>query len=152
MTRRSSSFILAGALACIAAAPTDPGAQIKVRHDGMKQIGAAFKQIAQQVKSGTPDARVVAPAAATVKRLSVAQLDWFPKGSGPESGLKTHTKAAAWTDPAGFRTAQQNFVAEAAKLNAVAVRGDMAALPAQFKATGQTCGGCHDKYREKDAD
>lgn len=150
MTRRLLPLLAISALA-IAAAP-DPAAQIKVRHDGMKEIGAAFKKISEQVKSGSPDAKVVAPNAATVKRLAAAQLDWFPKGSGPESGLKTHAKAAAWTDAAGFKTAQQNFLTEATKLDAVAAKGDMAALPAQFKATGQTCGACHDKYREKDSD
>ena len=145
--RLALPLLLASGLLTAAA---DPMAMIKVRHDGMKQIGAAFKELGKQAKSGSPDAKVVQANAATLKTLSRAQLTWFPKGSGPDSGQKTHTKAEAWTDPAGFKRAQRAFATEAAKLDAVARKGDMAALPAQFQATGGTCKGCHDKYREKD--
>ncbi len=152
MTRRLLALPLL-ALAVVAAAPAaDPTAMIKTRHDGMKQIGGAFKELNKQVKSDAPDARTVAASAATLKRLSVAQLDWFPKGSGPDSGQKTHTKAAAWTDAAGFKAAQRKFVVEAAKLDGVAAKRDTAALAAQLQATGGACKGCHDKYREKDED
>lgn len=148
MTR---SVVLAVALAAfgLAAAP-DPAALIKTRHDGMKQIGGAFKEIGKQAKSGSPDAAVVKTQSATLKKLALAQLNWFPKGSGPESGQKTHTKAAAWSDAAGFKAAQQTFAAEATKLDVIAMKGDMKALPAAVQAVGGTCKGCHDKYREKD--
>lgn len=150
MTRRLPLLPLLALLA--AAAPADPMAMIKVRHDGMKQIGAAFKEVGKQAKSGMPDAKLVAANAAALRRLSLAQLTWFPRGSGPDSGQKTHAKAEAWSDPMAFRAAQQRFVVEAAKLNGIATKGDMAALPAQFQATGATCRGCHDKFREKDED
>lgn len=162
MNKRHTALPLiavAAAVVGIAAAPVpasvariDPAAQIKVRHEGMKRIGGAMKELGKQARSGSPDAKAVATQAAAVKRLAVAQLDWFPRGSGPESGQKTHAKADAWTDPVNFRLAQQKFVTEATKLDAVAARGDMAALPAQFQAVGGTCKGCHEKYKEKDED
>jgi cytochrome c556 len=38
---------------------------------------------------------------------------------------------------------------EIAKLVAVSKGGDEAAVKAQLGATGKTCGGCHEDFREK---
>lgn len=149
MFRRCIALSLAAAVV-IAAAPSDPIAMIKVRHKGMEEIGAAFKKLKAESAASAPNVGVVRANAAIVQRHATAQLNWFPKGSGPDAGHKTDAKKEIWTDPANFRQAQLKFQTEANKLNAVAVKGDMAALPAQFRATGGTCKGCHDKYREED--
>ena len=72
---------------------------------------------------------------------------WFPKGSGPESGVKTDAKAEVWNDAAGFAAAANRFQGEAAKLQEIAAGGDIAAIKAQVRATGGACKNCHDKYR-----
>jgi cytochrome c556 len=41
----------------------------------------------------------------------------------------------------------QKMVVESAKLVTVAGSGDAAAVGAQFKATGATCGACHRQFR-----
>jgi cytochrome c556 len=138
-------FILAGS----AVAQDSPGqAAAKARHDKFREMGKAFKAISDQVKTDTPDMTVVKTSAATVKTLSTQLPAWFPAGSGPADGVKTRAKAEVWTQGADFAKAADAFKLQAAKLETVAGGPlDLAALRGQFKATGATCGACHDKFR-----
>jgi cytochrome c556 len=145
--------VCAGLSCTVAAAVAQPqGADaVKPRQTNFKAMGKDFKAIGDQLKSDAPDFGVIKSAAAEVKTYSTALPSWFPKGSGPETGLKMRAKAAIWTDPKDFAAITHNYQVEAAKLAALtATSTDVAALRAQFKATGQTCGACHDKYREKE--
>jgi cytochrome c556 len=136
--------------AAVAQAPSMADAA-KQRHDNFKAMGKAFKGAGDQLKTATPDLAAIRTAAAQVKTYSAQLPTWFPKGSGPETGLKMQAKPAVWTDPQGFSTAAHNFQVQADKLAALtATSTDLAAIRAEFKATGQTCGACHDKYRLKD--
>ena len=139
-------------MAGVASAQDSPGqAAAKARHDHFKQMGRAFKGINDQLKTDAPDMGVVKANAATVKALSVQLPSWFPAGSGPQNGVKTEAKAEAWTDVAGFAKAAEAYRTEAARLDMVANGpADLAALKGQFRATGGTCKGCHDKYRVPD--
>lgn len=132
------------------AATQSPKAVAHARHEGMEAIGKAFTIVNKQLRSGSPNAAVVRTQAAAINRLAIASNGWFTPGSGPGQGFKTHAKAAIWTDAAGFRTAQQNFLTEAAKFDQVARGGNIAAVAAQAKALGGTCKGCHDKFAEED--
>ena len=82
-----------------------------------------------------------------LKASSQALPSWFPKGSGPESGVKTDAKAEVWSDAAGFAAAANKFQIEAAKFQELATAGDVAGMKAQSRVLGGTCKGCHDKYR-----
>lgn len=117
------------------------------RHDNFKQQGAAFKAINDELKKDTPDRAVLTSNAAKLKTLTTQLPSWFPKGSGPESGVKTDAKAEVWTDAAGFAAAANRLQVETSKLQQLAATGDVAALRAQVRATGGACKGCHDKYR-----
>ncbi|MET0293752.1 MAG: cytochrome c [Phenylobacterium sp.] len=122
---------------------------IKARQAGYKAQGAAFKRMGDSLKGATPDIAVVRASAKVLADTSKNQYRWFPKGSGPEAGVKTAAKAEIWTDAAGFAAAQKAFETEAGKLNAAATGGDIGAIRAQAGATARTCGGCHDKFRVK---
>jgi cytochrome c556 len=119
------------------------------RHEGFEQLGKAFKAINDQLQSGKPDLAVVRASAQTVQAQAGKVGTWFPAGSGPQAGVKTHAKAQIWSDPAGFQAALKPLAPAAAKLNAAAKGGDVDAIRAAFKETGAACGGCHDKFREK---
>jgi cytochrome c556 len=134
-----------GAIA--AGAPADT---IKARQQALKDTGAAFKTIRDQMKSGSPDAAAIKTAAQTIKKTSVAMVDWFPKGTGTEAGVKTAAKPEIWSDAAGFETARKNFVEQADKFAALADAGDMAAVGGGIRPLGMACGGCHDKFRVKE--
>ena len=147
------SAVLAAGLALAVAgtsyAALDAAAMIKTRQDGMKGQGGALKGIGQGLGGGASAADLKVLSAKLV--ASSAQVGgWFPKGSGPESGVKTHAKSEIWSDAAGFKAARDNFAAQAAKLDAAAASGDVEAIKAQFGPTRMACKGCHDKYKAED--
>lgn len=119
------------------------------RHEGFEHLGKAFKGLNDELKRGKPDIAKIRASTQTIQTLSTKVPGWFPAGSGPQPGVKTHAKAAIWSDPAGFQAALKPFAPAAANLNAAAKSGDLDAVRAAVKETGATCGGCHDKFREK---
>lgn len=152
--KRSFSAVVAVSLLALAAgggavAATKAEQTIAARQAGYKQIGGAFKAINDQLKSGSPDTRLIAANAKTIHDLSLKAPSWFPKGSGPEAGVKTKAKAEIWTDSAKFAAAMKTFQTESAKLQQVAAKGDVGAIQAQVRAVGGSCGGCHKPFREE---
>lgn len=140
------AFALAGITIAGAEAPPDI---IKVRQHGLKDLGAAFKVVRDEFKGGSPDNNKIRSAAAEIKKAAAAIPDWFPAGSGPVPGIKTAAKPEIWSDAPGFAAARDAFVEHAGKFAVLADSGDMAALGGESKLLGQSCGGCHDKFRVK---
>ncbi len=70
--------------------------QIEARQGHLKQIGKAFKTISDQLKAGSPDLTQIQAAAATVPKEASGMADWFPDGTGPESGVKTEALPVIW--------------------------------------------------------
>jgi cytochrome c556 len=128
--------------------PKTPGGKAAwARHDNFKAQGAAFKAALDELKKGSPDQAVLTTNANKLKASSLALPSWFPKGSGPESGVKTDAKAEVWSDAAGFAAAANKFQIEAAKFQALATAGDVAGMKTQSRVLGGACKNCHDKYR-----
>lgn len=120
---------------------------VKARQANFKQLGGAFKQINDALKADTPDRALIQANAIKADQLAGKLGTWFPRGSGPESGVETAAKAEAWTDAAGFAAAARALKAETAKLAQLSLNGDADALRAQGRAVGATCKSCHDKFR-----
>ena len=123
---------------------------ISSRQAGFKTFGRNMRAINQSLQSGSPDAAVIAEAAATIHETSMGMETWFPEGSGPESGFETEALPAIWENPEGFAEAVMNFQTAAAELDTIAASGDMEAFQTQLRATGGTCGACHDDFRVDD--
>src|SRR5438105_8253408 len=86
--------------------PNTPGGKAAAqRHKNFKQMGGAFKAILDELKKDTPDTAVVAANAHKVKTFAADLPHWVPKGSGPETGMKTLAKPVIWSDPKGFGAA-----------------------------------------------
>ncbi|HKR87510.1 MAG TPA: cytochrome c [Phenylobacterium sp.] len=133
--------------------PDTPAAKAVVaRHQSFKQLGGAFKAIFDELKKDAPDKAVIRANAQKMNALAGQEASWFPKGTGPEAGVKTDAKPEIWSDPKGFAAAVQKLQTETAKLQQVSVGGDVAAIKAQVQATGGACKGCHDKFRVPDKD
>jgi cytochrome c556 len=130
-----------------ALAAVDAGKVITSRIDNYKKIGTAFKAINDGLKADTPDTKAIAVQAKVIKDLSGQIPSWFPKGTGPEAGVKTRAKAEIWSDWATFAASAKGLQTESAKLETLAKRGDLEAIKAQVKATGGACKTCHDKFR-----
>lgn len=128
--------------------PDTPAAKAVVaRHQNFKQLGGAFKAIADELKKDAPDKAAIGANAKKMNALAAQEASWFPKGTGPEAGVKTGAKPEIWSDPKGFAAAVQKLEGETAKLQQVSASGDVAAIKAQVQATGGACKGCHDKFR-----
>lgn len=124
--------------------------QIEARQGQLKKMGKAFKAISDQLKASSPDVAQIQTAAAVVPKEAVGMADWFPAGTGPESGVETEALPVIWENTSDFNDKVSALQDAAAQLETVAQGGDVAAIGAAFKTTGGTCKACHDKYRLDD--
>ncbi|MBV8684484.1 MAG: cytochrome c [Caulobacteraceae bacterium] len=145
----AGAVLAAGAV--VAAGLTGADA-LKDRQAHMKEMGKASKAIADELKTGKADPAVIKPNADKIATNSKNIPTWFPKGSGPETGLKTKALPIIWTDPEEFQTKAHNVQVAAANLDAVADTGDMAKVGPAAKELGQACHSCHEKFQAKEKD
>jgi cytochrome c556 len=122
---------------------------VKARQQGLKSLGAAFKVIRDELRNTSPDSAKIKAAAADITRAAGGIGTWFPAGTGPEAGLKTDAKSEVWADAAGFAAVQETFVREAGKWTRLGDSTDASAWKDAAASLGQSCKGCHDKYRVK---
>jgi cytochrome c556 len=133
--------------AALAQEASPGGKAVLARQAHMKELGKAFGGTGAELRKEAPDKAAIAAGAAQTKTLAAALPTWFPKGSGPEAGVKTAAKAEIWSDAAGFDAAAARVQAEVTKLADAAAVGDLEAIKAQARATGAACNACHEKYR-----
>ena len=142
-----TALLAGGVAACSEAAPTNP--TIEARQKNFKAIGAAFKTVGDELKTGKPDLAKVTPAAADLVKRTAQIKGYFPAGTGPETGAKTEAKPEIWTKQSEFAKYADDAVKAAGELEAAAGKGDVAALGTASAALGASCKGCHTNFREK---
>jgi cytochrome c556 len=125
---------------------------VKARQQGLKTLGAAFKTIRDELRGDSPDAAKIRIAASDITHAASAIGKWFPAGTGLDSGVKTNAKPEVWTDAAGFAAARDTFVREGNKWAQLGNSTDAPAWKEGAASLGQSCKGCHDKYRVKKAE
>ena len=134
----------------IQAAPADT-ALVKSRQDKLRDMGGALKAIEDELKKHGPDwENAILPNVQTVQSRSTYLLTWFPKGSGPDTGVKTYALPVIWQKPDDFTKLGKAAQAEATKLTQIAASKDASALKAQTVVLGKACKACHDSYRSPD--
>src|SRR5690349_17430065 len=100
--------LAAALLSCIGyglvqAAPPQAAA-IKSRQDKLRDMGGALKAITDELKKPKVDwDNTIIPNAQTIQDRSAYLLNWFPKGTGPESGVKTYALPALWQKQDDFQ-------------------------------------------------
>jgi cytochrome c556 len=149
--RLLSAAVCAAALALAggaALAAVNAKTVIETRQTNLKSMGKAMKAMNEGLKADAPDMAAIAANAATIRGFAPKITTWFPKGTGPEAGVKTEAKAEIWTDPAGFAAAASRLEPEITKLETLARAGDVAGARAQFRMVGGACKGCHDKFKQ----
>jgi cytochrome c556 len=146
MTANRTRCLLAFAILAtpLLAAPQDV---VATRTAGYRALGAAFKSVNDQLRSGAPQGAVLKDAAGKIQVAARAQYGWFPAGSGPAPGLKTAAKPEIWTQPAQFKAAQDAFTTQSAVFARAVAGGDVATITAASKQLGAACGGCHRSFR-----
>jgi cytochrome c556 len=157
MTRKTRLRIAAAAIATLTAsaalgAGLTGADALKDRQAHMKEMGKAAKAIGEELKAGKADPAVIKPNADKIVASSKTLLTWFPKGSGPETGVKTRALPVVWTDPQDFSAKAHDFAIAAAHLDAVSGSGDPAKVGPAMKEVGQACHACHEKFQAKEKD
>ena len=142
---------VSGALAPAPASKEDALKLMHERHEGMEDIGDAFKVLGRETKADAPNLEAVRASAATIARLAPQASSWFPAGTGPDVG-KTRAKPEIWQKPEDFNAKMRDLQAAARSFDATAKSGDVAAIKAGFGEFGKTCKACHDLYRAPEDD
>jgi cytochrome c556 len=128
----------------------ETAAIITARQDKLKKMGAANRAMADELKKSTPDVAVFKTNADLIAGFAPDLINWFPAGTGMESGVKTAAKAEVWSQPDQFKAAHERFVAESAKFQTTVATGDLAAIGAGVEELGLTCRNCHQVNRQRD--
>ena len=146
-----AAFVFSLAAGLVVQAAPSIKDQIKSRQDKLRDMGGALKAIDDELKKRNQDwDNVILPNAQTLKDRSAYLLNWFPKGTGAESGVKTYALPAVWQKGDDFTRLGKAMQAEVAKLGQVAAAKDAGALKAEAFTLGKTCKSCHDDYRSPD--
>jgi cytochrome c556 len=122
---------------------------IQGRQSNYRDLGGAYREINEEIKKNAPMKFLLEQYANQLTDLANDQENWFPKGTGPDSGTNTNAKPEIWSDPADFKKFSTELKAEAKKLAAIAGDNDKAAIAAQLKVVSVPCQGCHAKYKTK---
>jgi cytochrome c556 len=138
--------IVASVMASVAVMAATPAEAQKARHEHYEKLGDAFKAVRDGVRPDSPDWAALGKSADAVHHASQNQIQWFPKGSGPEAG-KTRALPEIWTKPADFEAAMKMFEERAPALVAAAQAKDVDAVDKAFKSVGGACKNCHDNFR-----
>jgi cytochrome c556 len=166
------AFGIAGWVCSVATAEPDVQQVIEDRVAGFRDIGSAFKNIGDELKTGKPNVAKIQMSAGAIDNYTAAVHNWFPPGSQPppkKSGgwfdwlcnwfscadayehadPESHAKPEIWSQPERFNELLREFEAEAKAMRQVSQRGDVAQINAQFKKLGASCKSCHDVFREE---
>ena len=133
-----------GAATAFAASPADA---VRTRHDGFHELGAAFKNVNDELRGSAPQMVVLQISARQIKNVASQQYGWFPAGSGPQSGLKTKARAEIWSRAPAFKAAQDALAQQANAFSQAVGTKDVAKIRVAAKALGGACAGCHKQFR-----
>ncbi len=148
-------FIGAALMGMVAGSLSALGAESEIkqvmdeRHESFEHMGETFEDLEKEIKRKSPDLARIQQNANQIDAWARDQINWFPIGSGPESGFKTDAKAEVWKQPAEFRALQDKFIVEAGALKTIAADGPVEDLATQIEKTGQVCSQCHETYRKQ---
>ncbi len=124
--------------------------QIEARQKIMKGNGAAAKALTDIVKGEQPwNQQAVVDALTSINTGAKAIPADFPKGSGPEAGVKTAALPAIWENFSDFTAKAKALEDVSGKLLQLAKANDEAGVKAGFGDMGKACGACHQTYRAK---
>lgn len=119
---------------------------VRERMEAMKDIASAMKTVAAMLRGKSAfEAEAASSAARTINAHAVEMPALFPKDSNP---APSEALPAIWENWQEFSRLATSLEVSSAELEKAATNAESAAgLAIQFKAVGQTCSGCHQKFR-----
>lgn len=122
---------------------------IQGRQANLRDLGAAYKAITDELKKPQPSLPFIRQYAAQIDDLAKQQHFWYPPGSGPQSGIETDARPEIWTRTGEFAKTAENMTRHAARLRELAAGDDVSSIKAQHPALGKACKQCHDRFRKE---
>jgi cytochrome c556 len=134
-----------------AAAQMKPDDAISFRQSGYKFMAWNMGRIKANI-GGQYNKDEVIQAANVIQAIANSGMGkLYVPGSDKGMGCKkTEVKPALFTDKEGVGKVAKAFNEAANEMAKVAATGDEAAVKVAFGKLGESCKGCHEKYREKD--
>ena len=143
--------LLSATLSATAFAQVKPEDAIKYRQAAYSFMAWNMGRIKANVEGSYNKDEVIKAANAIQSVANSGMGALYVPGSDKGIGYKeTKVKPELFTDKEGVGKVAMAFNKEANELAKVAATGDAAALKAQFGKVGESCKGCHDKFRIKD--
>ena len=123
--------------------------QIRWRQSAYHTMAWSMGRIKANVE-GTYNKEQVAEAANVIQAIANSKMGYlYQAGSDKGKGWKeTRLKSEFFTDKETLGKVAGAFGKEANEMAKVAAAGDAAAVKAQFGKLGDSCKGCHDKFRK----
>jgi cytochrome c556 len=134
----------------VLAAEVDVEQIIENRQGNLRDMGAAFKAISDELKKSKPNILEISRYASSLQDLASTQKQWFPAGSGAESAVKTAAKPEIWSQPAVFLKWEDDLAASIALLVKAAQAQNLDGVREQREQVGKVCAGCHKTFRIKE--
>jgi len=126
------------------------GDTIQARQANFKQMGKGMKAVMTELKADSPNVDAIRAGVAQINGAAPKVAGFFPKGTGPEAGVKTEALPVIWQKGDEFKADAGKLVDAAKALQAAAATGDLAKIKPAAGALGGTCKGCHDTFKSKD--
>jgi cytochrome c556 len=125
------------------AGPADDA--VKARQDCMKANGGAMGVFVPVLKAEKPyDNAAIQEAVGKIEAACGGWAGWWKPEFKKGETLESWAKDEIWTDTAGWTAAEAAFGPALGTLKASA---DEASFKAAFGSFGETCKGCHEKFR-----
>jgi cytochrome c556 len=142
-----SLTVLAGTASAQVVGKTED--QIRWRQSAYHTMAWSMARIKTNVE-GTYNKEQVAEAANVIQAIANSKMGaLYQPGSDKGKGWKeTRLKSEFFTDKETLGKVAGAFGKEANEMAKVAAAGDAAAVKAQFGKLGDSCKGCHDKFRK----
>lgn len=132
-------------------APVIAGASdaIASRIAAYRELGVTFKNVNDELRGSNPSSYVLQYSARQIRGMADRQYELFPKGTGPGTG-KSKALAAIWSNPAGFKKAQDDFSAKAKAFATASAGGNVGQIRLAAKELARACSTCHRQFRRED--
>lgn len=147
---RIAVVVAAALLAVPLAHAAKPADVISKRQANFKAIGRAFKATRDELQKDAPAIAVLRANADALDKAARQIPRHFPRGTGPEAGVKTAALPAIWAAGSTFNSTAASFQKLSGDLRAATASGDMARIKAATGALGGGCKSCHDNFKAKD--
>lgn len=143
--------IVLTAIAGTALAQAKPEDLIRFRQAGYRFMAWNMGKIKANIEGQYNKDQVIAAANVVAAIANSGMGALYAPGTDKGTGFhETHVKPELFTDKEGVGKVAKAFNMEANEMAKVAATGDAAAVKAQFGKLGETCKGCHDKFRKED--